>query len=399
MKDIAVIGAGPAGIMAAHFASKSQNVTIFEKNEKIGKKLYITGKGRCNITNASEKEIIFENILSNRKFFYSAYNFFSNEDIINLLNENGVPTKIERGGRVFPKSDKSSDVIKSLDKILRKDGVNIILNHEVKNIEKTGDKFIVDGNFFDKVVIATGGISYPMTGSTGDGYKFSKSFGHEIKKLLPSLCGIILNDDTSDLMGLSLKNVKLTIKRNKKVLYEELGEMMFTHFGISGPIVLKASSYIKDYDNIKISIDLKPALDEDVLDARILRDFEENKNKLVVNALNDLLPKALIPIVVNRSHNQNIVVNQMTKNKRYELLKVIKNFTLSYKSLMDISTAIITKGGVDVKDINPSTMESKLVKGLYFAGEVLDLDAFTGGYNLQIAWSTGSLCGKSIMED
>ncbi|WP_308552320.1 NAD(P)/FAD-dependent oxidoreductase [uncultured Peptoniphilus sp.] len=399
MKDIAIIGAGPAGMMAAIFASKNNNVTIFEKNEKIGKKLFITGKGRCNITNDCEKDLFFDNIVKNKKFLYSAFEYFDNKDIIKLLNENGLTTKVERGGRIFPKSDKSSDVLATLLKLLNKNNVKIVLNHTVKSISNENNKFIIDGKEFDKLVIATGGLSYPMTGSTGDGYKFAKLFGHKVTKLKSSLCGIVLNNPEESLVGLSLKNVKLIIKKNKKVIFEEIGEMMFSHFGITGPLVLSASCFINDGDKVKLSIDFKPGLDEEKLDARILRDLEENKNKLVVNSLNQLLPKAMIPIVVNKSGNQNTVVNQMTKSKRQELVKIIKNYPLDFKSLMDISTGIITQGGIDLRQINPSTLESKLVEGLYFVGEVLDLDAVTGGFNLQIAWSTGALCGKSISED
>lgn len=399
MKDIAIIGAGPAGMMAAIFASKNNNVTIFEKNEKIGKKLFITGKGRCNITNDCEKDLFFDNIVKNKKFLYSAFEYFDNKDIIKLLNENGLTTKVERGGRIFPKSDKSSDVLATLLKILNKNNVKVVLNHNVKNIKKENDKFIIDGEEFDKLVIATGGISYPMTGSTGDGYKFAKSFGHKITKLKASLCGIMLKSPEDSLTGLSLKNVKFRVKKNKKIIFEDIGEMMFSHFGITGPLVLSASCFINDEDKIKLSIDFKPGLDEEKLDARILRDFEENKNKLVINAIYQLLPKAIIPLIVNKSGNQNTVVNQMTKSKRQELVKIIKNYPLDFKSLMDISTGIITQGGIDLRQINPSTLESKLVEGLYFVGEVLDLDAVTGGFNLQIAWSTGALCGKSISED
>ena len=399
MKDIAIIGAGPAGMMAAIFASKNNNVTIFEKNEKIGKKLFITGKGRCNITNDCEKDLFFDNIVKNKKFLYSAFEYFDNKDIIKLLNENGLTTKVERGGRIFPKSDKSSDVLATLLKILNKNNVKIVLNHNVKNIKKQNDKFIIDGEEFDKLVIATGGLSYPMTGSTGDGYKFAKLFGHKITKLKASLCGIMLNNPEDSLTGLSLKNVKFKVKKNKKIIFEDIGEMMFSHFGITGPLVLSASCFINDEDKVKLSIDFKPGLDEEKLDARILRDFEENKNKLVVNALYQLLPKAIIPIIVNKSGNKNTVVNQMTKSKRQELVKIIKNYPLDFKSLMDISNGIITQGGIDLRQINPSTLESKLVEGLYFVGEVLDLDAVTGGFNLQIAWSTGALCGKSISED
>ena len=367
--------------------------------KKIGKKLFITGKGRCNITNDCEKDLFFDNIVKNKKFLYSAFEYFDNKDIIKLLNENGLKTKVERGGRIFPKSDKSSDVLATLLKILNKNNVKVVLNHNVKNIKKENDKFIIDGEEFDKLVIATGGISYPMTGSTGDGYKLAKSFGHKITKLKASLCGIMLNNPEDSLTGLSLKNVKFKVKKNKKIIFEDIGEMMFSHFGITGPLVLSASCFINDGDKVKLSIDFKPGLDEEKLDARILRDFEENKNKLVVNALYQLLPKAIIPIIVNKSGNQNTVVNQMTKSKRQELVKIIKNYPLDFKSLMDISTGIITQGGIDLRQINPSTLESKLVEGLYFVGEVLDLDAVTGGFNLQIAWSTGALCGKSISED
>ena len=386
-------------MMAAIAAKNNGNdVTILEKNEKLGKKLFITGKGRCNLTNASDINSHMNNLMSNPKFMYSAFNAFDADDIVKLIEESGVKTKVERGNRVFPKSDKSSDVIKALKNHLN--GVNVVLNYEVKSIAKD-DKFIINDEYeCDGLIIATGGLSYKSTGSTGDGYKFAKAFGHNTTKTYPSLVPFDIKEDyCKELQGLSLKNVTLKLIKNDKILYKELGEMLFTHFGVSGPLVLSASSFVADKmdDGYKISIDLKPALDEATLDKRILRDFDKYKNKNFNNSLSDLLPKKLIPIIINLSgidgHKK---VNEITKEERQRLVKLIKKFEFNVEGLRGYDEAIITKGGIDVKEINPKTMESKIVPGLYFVGEVLDLDSLTGGYNLQIAWSTGYVAGSSI---
>ena len=388
-------------MMAAITAKQNGNdVTLLEKNEKLGKKLFITGKGRCNLTNASDINSHMNNLMSNPKFMYSAFNAFDSDDIISLIEESGVKTKVERGNRVFPKSDKSSDVIKALKKQLDSLGVDIVLNYEVKDITKNDEFKINDDYTCDSLIVATGGLSYKSTGSTGDGYKWAKQFEHKTTKTYPSLVPFNIKEDyCKDLQGLSLKNVNLKLIKDKKVLYEELGEMIFTHFGVSGPLVLSASSFVADKmeDGYKISIDLKPALDEATLDKRILRDFDKYKNKNFNNSLNDLLPKKLIPIIIRLSGiDEYKKVNEITKEERQRLVGLIKNLEFNIDSLRGYDEAIITKGGIDVKEINPKTMESKLVPGLYFVGEVLDLDSLTGGYNLQLAWSTGYVAGNSI---
>ena len=388
-------------MMAAIAAKKNGNdVTLLEKNEKLGKKLFITGKGRCNLTNASDINSHMNNLMSNPKFMYSAFNAFNADDIVALIEESGVKTKVERGNRVFPKSDKSSDVIKALKKQLDSLGVNIVLNYEVKSITKDDVFKINDELTCDCLIVATGGLSYKSTGSTGDGYKFAKQFSHETTKTYPSLVPFNIKEEyCKDLQGLSLKNVTLKLLDQDKVLYEELGEMLFTHFGVSGPLVLSASSFVADKPNgeYKISIDLKPALDDATLDKRILRDFEKYKNKNFNNSLSDLLPKKLIPIIIKLSGiDEYKKVNEITKEERQRLVSLIKNLEFNVDGLRGYDEAIITKGGVDVKEINPKTMESKKVGGLYFVGEVLDLDSLTGGYNLQLAWSTGYVAGSSI---
>lgn len=388
-------------MMAAIAAKKNGNdVTLLEKNEKLGKKLFITGKGRCNLTNASDINSHMNNLMSNPKFMYSAFNAFDSDDIISLIEESGVKTKVERGNRVFPKSDKSSDVIKALKKQLDSLGVNVVLNYEVKDITKENEFKINDEYTCDSLIIATGGLSYKSTGSTGDGYKWAKQFNHKTTKTYPSLVPFNIKEDyCKELQGLSLKNVNLKLIKDDKTLYEDLGEMIFTHFGVSGPLVLSASSFVADKmeDGYKISIDLKPALDEATLDKRILRDFDKYKNKNFNNSLNDLLPKKLIPIIIRLSGiDEYKKVNEITKEERQRLVGLIKNLEFSIDSLRGYDEAIITKGGIDVKEINPKTMESKIVSGLYFVGEVLDLDSLTGGYNLQLAWSTGYVAGNSI---
>ena len=419
---VLIVGAGAAGMMAAISAAYEGNeVYVYEHNEKPGKKIYITGKGRCNITNACETEEIFSKIMTNSKFMYSALYSFTNKNVIDLFNKLGCDTKVERGDRVFPVSDKSSDVISALQREMKRNNVKVIYNADVtkiytendhfKSIEvcENGKKYKVIG---DKLIIATGGLSYPSTGATGDGYNFAKSLGHTVTELSPSLVPFNLKGaEYKELQGLSLKNVELSINLDDKNVYKEFGEMLFTHFGISGPLVLSASPVlIKNMDKMKkkyekkskeiykpkvdISIDLKPALTYEQLDARIIRDFEKNIKKNFANSLDELLPKKLIPIIIKRSNiDPNKKVSFVTKEERANLVNIIKNLKYEFLSFRGYSEAIITKGGINVKEINPSTMESKIVNGVYFAGEVLDVDAVTGGYNLQIAWSTGYLAG------
>ena len=408
MSKVIVVGGGAAGMMAAISAAESgaDDVVIMEKNEKLGKKVYITGKGRCNITNDSDVENLLKNVRSNPKFLYSAFYTFDSYRMMEFLKSEGLKIKTERGNRVFPESDRSSDVIRTLKKALEKRKVKILLNTRVTDIEiedgicsgvvaQSGNKS--ERYSADKVLIATGGCSYQSTGSTGDGYRFAKEADIKVTSCYPSLVPFNIDSDIPKrLQGLSLRNVKMKLTDKGKVLYEELGEMLFTHFGVSGPLVLSASTLVsgKDLSETKISIDLKPALSVEQLDERILRDFSENKNSYFKNSLSRLLPAKLIPVIVELSgideHKQ---VNNVTKEERHNLVNLLKGFTFKIDSLRGFNEAIITKGGVSVKEINPTTMEAKKVKGLFFAGEVLDLDAVTGGYNLQIAWSTGYLAG------
>lgn len=394
---IAIIGGGPAGMMCAIKAAENHGVTIFEKNEKLGKKLFITGKGRCNLTNYCDEREFLKNMVNNSNFMYSSIYSFSPFTTYYYFEELGLPLKVERGNRVFPLSDKSSDVIKAYEKKLKDLGVKVHLNFEIKSIEKVGEEFILNGREkFDKVVIATGGISYKLTGSTGDGYKFAKNFGHKIINKVPGLIGINLKNNFS-LAGLTLKNVELKVIKDKKIISKEFGEMLFTHRGISGPIVLTTSSKINRLKDFEMFLDLKPALEPEKLDARILRDFSENQNKNIENVMKSLLPKDLISYVLYRAGiSGDEKVNQITKIERENLVKTIKNFELKFDSLDDIDRAIVTSGGIDVKDIDPKTMESKKVSGLYFIGEVLDLDGLTGGFNIQIANSTGYSCGINL---
>lgn len=411
---VIVIGGGAAGMIAAITSSNEGNdVTLIEKTSSLGNKIKITGKGRCNLTFDGDIEDFKNNIVKNFKFMYSSFNAFSNVDVVNYFNKLGVKTKIERGGRVFPVSDDANEVVKVLKDELNKNHVNIIYNVSV-------DNFILDNNKIkalklsnnkiiecDKCIIATGGKSYPKTGSSGDGYVYAKKLGHKIVDLKPGLVPLRSNDSICKLLqGLSLKNVTLSLKyKGGKEIYKEFGEMMFSHFGITGPIVLSASSKLNRVENVDnlmqnsdiiASIDLKPALDDDTLDKRICRDFEKYTNKEFKNSLDDLLPKKLIPVIIELSGiDENKKVNQITKEERKRLVKLLKNLQITITGFMPFDIAVITSGGVDVKDINPKTMESKIVKGIYFAGEILDVDAYTGGFNLQIAFSTGYAAGKN----
>lgn len=393
---IAVIGAGPSGMMAAFAAASNHEVTIFEKNEKLGKKLYITGKGRCNLTNYVDASDFFKNVISNKKFVYSSIYSFDPFMTMDLFNSYGLQLKVERGNRVFPMSDKASDVIKTYEKMLKERNVKIFLNTPCKTIDKK-DKFIINGKYsFDKVIIATGGISYKETGSTGDGYKFAEKFNIKLKERKQALCGALTNEPL-DLSGLSLKNVEILAYSEGKLIAKEFGEMLFTHIGVSGPIILTLSSKINRMSKIKLYLDLKPGLTYDELDKRILRDFDKFPNKDIRNALINLLPRDLIFYVLKKSNISSYKkVNQITGQERDNLKSSIKKFDLDYKCLEDINRAIITSGGISVDEINPHTMESKKVKGLYFVGEVLDIDALTGGFNIQLANSTAYLCGSNI---
>lgn len=394
---IGIIGGGPAGMMCAIKAGENHEVVLFEKNEKLGKKLFITGKGRCNLTNYTDEKDFMKNLVRNPSFMFSSIYSFSPFTTYYYFEDLGLPLKVERGNRVFPASDKSSDVIKTYEKKLRQVGVEVRLNTEIKSVKKDGETFILNGREkFDKVVIASGGISYKLTGSTGDGYKFGKEFGHKIIETKPGLIGINLSNNF-DLAGLSLKNVELRVEKDKKIISREFGEMLLTHRGISGPIVLTTSSKINRLKDFELYLDLKPALSKEKLDNRILRDFEDNQNKNIENVMRNLLPRDLIAYVLDSAKIPGEKkINQITKEEREELVKTIKNFKLIFASLDDIDRAIVTSGGIDVKDIDPKTMESKLVKGLYFIGEVMDLDGLTGGFNIQIANSTGYSCGINL---
>lgn len=411
MKHVTVIGGGAAGMMAAAAAAKKGcRVTVFEKNEKLGKKIYITGKGRCNVTNDCDMETLFDCVVTNKRFLYSAFYSFTNRDMMELLEKAGCPLKTERGGRVFPQSDKSSDVISALSRTLRELGVEVCLREPVKELivedgicrgvtlERQGKRAESDA-----VIVAAGGLSYPTTGSDGAGYGFARAAGHKVTELSPALVPFTTEETVvKELQGLALKNIEVSVHRGKKEIYREFGEMLFTHFGVSGPVLLSASSYAAKElkkGNLTLDIDLKPALSPEQLDARILRDFEETKNKQFKNSLNRLLPAKLIPVIIERSGiAPDKQVNEITREERKRLGEAVKQFRLTLNGLRGFNEAIITQGGVQVKEINPSTMESKKVRGLYFAGEVLDLDAVTGGFNLQIAWSTGYLAGESAAE-
>lgn len=408
MSKVLIAGGGAAGMFASIFAARNGNeVYVFESNEKLGKKLFITGKGRCNITNACDMDTLFDNVLSNKKFLYSSFYGYNNFDVIDFFEKLGVRTKVERGNRVFPVSDHSSDVINALAKEMKRLNVIINLNTKVKNIIISDNEVkgitLSDGRniYGDAVIVATGGMSYQTTGSTGDGYRFADSAGHTVTRLTPSLVPFKAAEAfVSDLQGLSLKNVQATVYDGRKKLYSEFGEMLFTHFGVSGPLLLSASAFAADKikeNSLKLIIDLKPALTQEQLDNRLIREFDMYKNKQFKNSLSGLFPSKLVPVMIRLSKiNPDKKVNEITKEERLGFVSLIKNFELTLTELCDYNQAIITKGGVSVKDINPSTMESKLVKALYFTGEVLDLDALTGGFNLQIAWSTAYAAGSSI---
>lgn len=407
MKRTVVIGGGAAGLMAAVTAAKNgSKVSVIEKNERCGRKLMITGKGRCNVTNNCDLDTLIANTPKNGRFLYSAFSSFSSADTMDFFETAGVPLKTERGNRVFPRSERAVDIVDALVNSAKKERINI-LQGQARSIKTDNGAVcgveLQDGRVIDadSVILATGGASYPVTGSTGDGYRMAKELGHTVTELKPSLVPLCCHEGfCSRLSGLSLKNVTLSVFESgkKKPIFKEMGEMLFTHFGISGPLVLSASSYMRKMNKVSYEavIDLKPALSDEQLDKRILRDFEEGKNKDFINSLDALLPKSLIPVIINLSGiDPHIKVNQISRNERMELVKTIKGLTLRITGFRPIEEAIITGGGISVKEINPSTMESKLVSGLFFAGEIIDVDAFTGGFNLQIAFSTGHLAGEN----
>lgn len=402
---VIIIGGGPAGMLAAIKSKKEKNqVTIIEKNKILGKKMLITGKGRCNITSGVDMSEFIKNVPSNGKFLYSSFKNFTNKDILKLLN---IPVKLERGNRYFPVSDKAKDVVDALEKELS--GVEILTNTSATEIITNNNEAIGvktnKGDFFaDKIILATGGKSYPLTGSTGDGYEMAKKLGHTITKIKPALVPLVEKKESKiqcqQMQGLSLRNVGLKLFNNNKLIYEDFGEMLFTHYGVTGPIILSASSHLvrQELNNPRIEIDLKPALTEEKLDERILRDFETEKNKEFRNALDQLLPQKMIPVILEILQI-NKKVNEVKKVERQKLVRTLKHFSIEIEGFRDISEAIITSGGINVKEINPKTMESKLIKNLYFAGEIIDVDAYTGGFNLQIAYSTGYTAGIGVNSD
>lgn len=428
MKKIMIIGAGAAGLMTAALASVYDNeILVIEKNEKPGKKLYITGKGRCNLTNASDMEEVMSNIVTNKRFMYSSFNAFNNYDVMDYFERLSVPLKVERGMRVFPESDKSIDIITALEKECNRNGVRFMFRTSVKGLlfnrlednEASGDSVkkkskaytseisgveLIDGRklYADAVIVATGGLSYPSTGSTGDGYGFARAVGHNITKCYPSLVSLRVKEDfCAEMAGLSLKNIRVSVEKDGKELYSGFGEMLFTHTGVSGPLILTCSSVTGiSCEGARLSIDLKPALDEDTLDERLVRDFKSDTHKQLKSILRGLLPASMVPVFINVAGiDGSITAANVTKETRQTIIKYMKNFTMNIAGLGGYNEAVITKGGIEVKEVNPSTMESKLCKGLYFAGEVLDIDAFTGGYNLQLAWSTAYAAAKAAGEE
>ena len=402
---VIIIGGGPAGMLAAIKSKKEKKqVTIIEKNKILGKKMLITGKGRCNITSGVDMSEFIKNVPSNGKFLYSSFKNFTNKDILKLLN---IPVKLERGNRYFPVSDKAKDVVDALEKELS--GVEIVTNTSAieiitKNNEAIGVKTNKGDFFADKIILATGGKSYPLTGSTGDGYEMAKKLGHTITQIKPALVPLVAKKESKiqcqQMQGLSLRNVGLKLFNNNKLIYEDFGEMLFTHYGVTGPIILSASSHLvrQELKNPRIEIDLKPALTDEKLDERILRDFETEKNKEFRNSLDQLLPQKMIPVILEILQI-NKKVNEVKKVERQKLVRTLKHFSIEIEGFRDISEAIITSGGINVKEINPKTMESKLIKNLYFAGEIIDVDAYTGGFNLQIAYSTGYTAGIGVNSD
>lgn len=412
---VVVIGGGPAGMLAAIAASKNNNlhneVFLIEKNEKLGKKLFITGKGRCNVTNNCDKEDFFKNIVRNSKFMYSAFNEFSNRDLHEFIEENGCKLKVERGDRVFPVSDKAYSITDAFKKALTKYNVKVLLNHELKEVvadnniksikvlDKISNKYI--DMEVDKLIIATGGLAYPTTGSTGDGYRIAEKFGINVIKQSPSLVPLIVKekDECEQIAGLSLKNVEISIYDNvtNKKVYEDFGEMTFEKYGVDGPIILSASSVLnfENENGYTLSIDLKPALSEEKLDARLLREFDENKSSDLSLVCKSLMPLSMINVFLGRLHIKDTKVSNITREERREIVNTLKSFRFTIIGKRGYEEAIITRGGIDVKELNPKTMESKKIKGLYFAGEVIDVDAMTGGFNIQIAASTGYAAGLS----
>jgi len=408
--NVIIVGGGAAGMFAAIFAARNGNkVILLEKNDKLGKKLYITGKGRCNITNACDMDELFHNVITNPKFLYGAFYAYNNFDVIDFFEEIGLKTKIERGNRVFPESDKSSDVISVLLRELKRLDVDIRYNNEVSEIIIkdsifSGVRFKNNSEILhaDKLIVATGGLSYQSTGSTGDGFRFAKGMGHTVTKLYPSIVPMNVQeiDVAKELQGLALKNIRIRITSKNKEIYSDFGELLFTHYGVSGPVILSASSFcISSMENkdLLLSIDLKPALSKEQLDARILRDFDEFSNKQYKNALDQLLPRKLIQVIIALSKiDPEKKVNLITREERTRLVELLKGLEFHITNLRDYNEAVITKGGIQVKEVNPSTMESKLVSNVYYVGEVLDLDALTGGFNLQIAWSTAYIAGNAV---
>lgn len=430
MKKIIIIGAGAAGLMAAALASVYDNeILVIEKNEKPGKKLYITGKGRCNLTNASDMEEVMSNIVTNKRFMYSSFNAFNNYDVMDYFERLSVPLKVERGMRVFPESDKSIDIITALEKECNRNGVKFMFRTAVKKLlfdeleidealnecaksKKSKSSYtsgisgveLSDGRklYADAVIIATGGLSYPSTGSTGDGYSFARTVGHSVTKCYPSLVSLRVKEEfCAEMAGLSLKNIRVCVEKDGKELYSGFGEMLFTHTGVSGPLILTCSSVVGiACEGAKLSIDLKPALDEETLDERLVRDFKSDTHKQLKSILRGLLPASMVSVFIQTAGiDGSITAANVTKETRQAIIKHMKSFTMNIVGLGGYNEAVITKGGVEVKEVNPSTMESKLCKGLYFAGEVLDVDAFTGGYNLQLAWSTAYAAAKAVCEE
>lgn len=408
MSRVLVVGGGAAGMFAAITAARDgHKVCLLERNEKLGKKLFITGKGRCNITNACDMETLFSSVVSNSRFLYSSFYGYTNQDVIRFFEELGVKTKVERGERVFPVSDHSSDVIRAMEQEMKRQNVKVRLHTRVTGITVRDGKFVqaelAGGEHIcgDACIVTTGGLSYPTTGSTGDGYRFAEGCGHTVVPCTPSLVPMEVKESwAGSLMGLSLRNVSASVYQGKKRLYQEFGEMLFTHYGVSGPLILSASSYVGGRlksGELRLEIDLKPALDEEQLDQRVRRDFEENLNRQFKNAVGKLFPSKLIPVMVELSGiDPEKKVNVISKEERLGFVRLIKHLTLTLTGLRDYNEAVITRGGVNTKEVDPKTMESKYIRGLYFAGEVLDLDALTGGFNLQIAWSTGYAAGCGI---